>query len=106
MSAETPIFARYQSLMSRAEQHAYLTSAGELLNTDATIELVAEALSAYQIGLTHEQIASAIAEGETRGVTKYHNLTQVDDPQYWQEVRQEAEAHWARRYDQQAREDW
>jgi len=106
MSAENPVFERYQALVSTAEHHAYLTSAGELLNTDKTIELVTEVLNAYQAGLSQQQIIEAIAEGEIRGVRLFQNLTQVNDPQYWQDVRQEAEAYWSKRYDPNASEDW
>ncbi len=97
MATETPRFNLYQSVVTEAEKHTLLGLQGELVTTDATIELVLAALAAFEGGLTRDDLITALIEGEAQGVTLYTNLQSRNDPEYWRAVRQEAEAFWAKR---------
>lgn len=104
MSTETR--HQYQSLLAEAERHTVIVQAGELLTTDATVELVMAAINAFSLGLTVEEISAAINEGEKQGVILSENLHSGNDPEYWKAVQAEAQAFWERRYSPDAPEDW
>lgn len=97
MPAETPHFDRYNTLVKQAEQHTLIALQGELLTSDATIELVLAALTAVEHGISRDEVVTALIEGEVQGVTLFNNLQTRNDPAYWEAVKEEAERYWAMR---------
>ena len=97
MSAENSHFTRYQAVVEEAQKHTYAGLKDELITTDATIQLVLAALTAFEHGLSREEIITALIEGEAQGLTLYHNMQAVPDRHYWQEVKAEAERYWSAR---------
>jgi len=106
MLIESPRASLYQSVVDKAEKHTFAAYNGDLTTTDATIELVHTALTASEGGLTRDEIADALHEGEGRGQVLYRNCQSVPDRAYWEAIRDEAEAFWENRYNPNAKEDW
>lgn len=106
MSTENPRFAAYQTVVEQAEQHTLVAQTGELLTTDITVQLMLAVVNAFETGVSREELARAVEEGQERGAVLYHNLQSRNDAAYWRAVRHEAEAFWAKRYDPDAPEDW
>lgn len=104
MSAEAPKQDHYLEVIHESENHTVLSLQGELPVSDATIQLVLVAISAFDAGLSQDEIVTALIEGEARGVTLYSNLSAVNDLNYWKAVRAEAEAFWAERYNRDSLE--
>ena len=77
MSTENPPFTIYQALVEEAQNHTYTGLMGELLTTDATLQLVLAALTAFEGGLSREEIVTALIEGEAQGITLYKNMQAV-----------------------------
>ena len=97
MGSENPHVNHYQTVVEQARDHTYGGLMGELTTTDATIQLVLAALSAFESGLSREDITTALIEGEACGITLYCNVQAVPDRAYWQAVQEEAERFWSER---------
>jgi hypothetical protein len=97
MGTENPRLHPYQMVVEQARDHTYSGLIGELTTSDATIQLVLAALTAFAAGLSREDITTALIEGEARGITLYRNLQAVPDRAYWQAVQEEAERFWSER---------
>lgn len=106
MSAESPIFDAYRDLVTQARNYAFLSRVDDQFEVD-TEPLITAVQVAHEVGLNQEAIMAAIREGELKGTLEIVEPNeQIETAEYWDEVRAEAEAFWAKRYDPDAAEDW
>lgn len=98
MSAENPRYGAYFTLVHRAEELSFWSSADGII-VSGLVGFSQVVLDAQQAGLTPHEIRTAVAIGEYRGQPEQVLYPEEPQPEsYWEAVREEAEQFWLRRY--------
>lgn len=98
MSAEVPRFESYQALVRKTEDLTIANCRDKQIDDYSLLRCIMAALQAHEEGLSQQDIAEAVREGITGGVTLYQNTqTSGETIDYWRYVRADARAFWDRR---------
>ena len=98
MSVEVPRFESYQALVRKTEDFTIANCRDQQIDDYSLLRCIMAALQAHEEGVSQQDIAEAVRQGITGGVTLYQNTqTSGETIEYWRYVRADACAFWDKR---------